>query len=66
MANAQIDMEATPKRFRRVEPSSPTISTCFTYPSRSQTPMCHTPHAPSEVARVGLTAQAACTPFGWV
>jgi hypothetical protein len=24
----------------------------------------NTPHAPQEVARVGLTAPAACTPFG--
>jgi hypothetical protein len=28
--------------------------------------MSHTPHAPPEVAWVGLTAPAACTPFGWM
>jgi hypothetical protein len=41
MADAQIDIEATPKRFRRVERSSPTISTCFAYPqpiSKSDVP----------------------------
>jgi hypothetical protein len=65
MANAQIDMEATPKRFRRVEPSSPTISTCFTYPSRSQTPMCHTPSALTEVPQVGVTAEAGEIAFLW-
>jgi len=31
MANAQIDLEATPKRFRRVERSSPTTWSCFMY-----------------------------------
>ena len=35
-------------------------------PSRFRNPLCHTPHAPSEVTWVGLTATAACTPFGWV
>ena len=35
-------------------------------PSRFQDPMCHTPDAPPEGVRVGLTAQTACTPFGWV
>jgi hypothetical protein len=33
-------------------------------PSRFQNPMCHTPDAPPEVARVGLTAGPACTPLG--
>src|SRR5215217_2946667 len=53
-----------PKPLRRVERSSPTISTCLTYPSRFQNPMCHTPHAPPEVTWVGLTAPSPCTPFG--
>ena len=35
-------------------------------PSNSQSFESNTPHAPPEVARVGLTARAACTPFGWV
>jgi hypothetical protein len=33
-------------------------------PSRFQDPMSNTPHAPLEVARVGLTARAVCTPSG--
>ena len=33
-------------------------------PSHSQNSMLDTPHAPPEVTRVGLTARAACTPFG--
>jgi hypothetical protein len=36
-----------------VEQSPPTISSFFGYPHRFQTPMCHTPHAPPEVTRVG-------------
>jgi len=35
-------------------------------PPRSQDSMSHTPDALSEGARVGMTAWAACTPFGWV
>jgi hypothetical protein len=35
-------------------------------PTRFQDSMCHTPDALPEVSRVGLTARAACTPFGWV
>ena len=33
-------------------------------PSNPKASKSHTPHARSEVARVGLTAQAACTPSG--
>jgi hypothetical protein len=35
-------------------------------PTHSQNSMLDTPDAPSEVTRVGLTATAACTPFGWL
>ena len=45
-----------------VDPFRPASRT----PLRFQDPMCDTPDAPPEVARVGLTARAACTPFGWV
>jgi hypothetical protein len=53
-----------PRHRRGVEQSPATISSCFAYPHRFQDPMCHTPHAPTEVARLGLTAPAACTPSG--
>ncbi len=51
---------------RRVERTPPTISTYFMYPRRFQNPLCHTPHAPPEITRVGLTAPPACTSFGGV
>ena len=35
-------------------------------PQLSEMSMSSTPHAPPEVGRGGLTARAACTPFGWV
>jgi hypothetical protein len=34
--------------------------------SRFRNPLFDTPNAPSEVTPVGMTAQAVCTPFGWV
>ena len=54
-----------------IPPLNPVISQTAAPPSDvpPRTPkasMSNTPDAPSEVARVGLTAPAACTPFGWV
>jgi hypothetical protein len=54
------------KPIRRLERSLQRSRPAPRTSSRFQNPMCHTPDAPSEVARVGLTAWAACTPFGRV
>ena len=58
----------TPQRARphqcvSTSPADPPFSSASAATRRAQ-PI--TPHAPPEVARVGLTAPAACTPFGWV
>jgi hypothetical protein len=66
MADAQIDLEATPKRFRRVERSSPTISTCFTYPQPiSKSAVRHTPCTDGS-GSARLDRSSSMYPFGWV
>jgi hypothetical protein len=64
MADAQIDLEATPNRLRRVERSSPTISTCFTYPQPiSRSAVRHTSCIPGSFP-AELTAATTCNDFG--
>jgi hypothetical protein len=53
-------------RRRHLDRSAPIKQPASRTPNNLQNLMWNTPHAPPEVTRVGLTAWAACTPFGSV